>query len=579
MTVSIRWWCCCLLLLLAPVSYVHAQAQPKIVTLGADLSPEQRAALLMRFGAVDGTDTILTITRDEQIAAMQNIIPVDAGYLAISSSALTCPQPGSGLLVSTENIARVTPAMYSGALLTAGIADAQLLVAAPPDAVSDGMTALTGIFRAFDAGACGRAAVDPLRQELATRWLAVAADIGTLLNDNSAAARVLLSAQQQLIVGGQSDPAAVEPALNNAQTDTGITIPPEQRAAALDLLRRLADAKIDWGSYGSGWNLRDVSPTEVAVVPNGPAPAAGTGSQRQTISGTVRTPSGAGSPLTIDVAGQPNQLNLRANEVSVTRDNQPVQLTDLQAGDTVTMELGEGNTVVRINALSPEAVQAGASGTIVGRFVVGTVSAKDADRITVVTQRSGGPEQFSVPGSATVKRDGQDATIGDVAVQDSVVLFLGVEDTVEAVYARPDAGEYVVDGTVTSMDANGRLLQMQIGNRLVIVGIPEVDIPIKVNNRDAELGDIRSGDAITVKFSATGQVAELDAMRTAAARNWTRYLWWLLPLLLLLIAALLVFGQGRQSRQALLVLPKRRRRIATPDELDDIDALNDQQAS
>jgi hypothetical protein len=120
---------------------------------------------------------------------------------------------------------------------------------------------------------------------------------------------------------------------------------------------------------------------------------------------------------------------------------------------------------------------------------------------------------------------------------------------------------------------------MQIGNRPVIVGIPEVDIPIRVNNRDAELGDIRSGDAITVKFSATGQVAELDATRTAAARNWTRYLWWLLPLLLLLIAALLVFGQGRQSRQALLVLPKRRRRIATPDELDDIDALNDQQSS
>ncbi len=571
MTTMLRRWCSCLLLLLVPASYVYAQTQPKFVTLGADLTAEQRAALLMRFGAVDGTDTILTITRDEQIAAMQNIIPVDASYLAISSSALTCPAPGTGLQVSTENITLVTPAMYSGALLTAGITDAQLIVAAPPDAASDGMTALTGIFRAFDAGACGRAAVDPTRQELATRWLATASAVGSSLNDNAAAARVLLSAQQQLIVGGQSNPAAVEPAFNNAQTDTGVTVPPEQRDGVLDLLRRLAEAKLDWGNYGTGWNLQDVSPSEVAVIPNGAAPP----SVPRSISGTVRTASTSDTPLTIDVNGQQGQLNLQANAVSVTRDNQPVQLTDLQAGDTVTMELGEGDTVVRIFALSPEAVQAGQAGVVVGRFVVGTVADKGADSLTLVTQEAGSPQLFNVPGSAMVKRDGMNATLNDVAIDDSVVLFLGNTSVVEAVYARVDPGDYIVDGVVTSLDAAERLLLIQIGNRPVNVTIPEEDIPIKLNNRDTELGNIKAGDTIMVKFSASGQVAELDAMREGGSTNWGRYLWWLIPLLLLVLLALFLFGRGRQPRQAMLVLPGRRRRVVDDEEeLDDLDDLN-----
>jgi uncharacterized protein YpuA (DUF1002 family) len=565
-----RWWSLVLLLLVS-ASYAHAQAQPKIVTLGDDLTPEQRAELLTRFGATEGVDTILTINRDEQIAAMQNIIPVDAGYTAISSSALTCPAPGSGLQITTENIDLVTPAMYAGALLTAGITDAQLTVAAPAGAVSQGMTALTGIFRAFDNGACGRAAVDPLRQELATRWLATTAAIGNALGDNAAAARVMLSAQQQLIVGGQSDPAAVVPALDNAQTDTGVVVPPAQREAALELLRRMAEAKPDWGGYGTGWNLQDLAPNQVAVVPNGAAPPP----VFRTISGTVRTAYTAATSLTIDVAGQQGQLNLPVGDVVVTRDNQPAQLTDLQPGDTVTMELGDGDVVRRVTAYSPEAVEAGASGNYVGRFVVGTVAGKEGDRLTVVSQRSSGPEQFTIPAGAAIRRDGVDATMDEIAVNDSVVVFLGLGDAVESVHARVDAGNYWIDGTVENMNAQGRLLRMQLGDRPVIIAIPEGDPPVTLNDRPVTLDDIRPGDAITVKFSPQGQVAELNATRAGGLANWSRYLWLLIPLLLLLLAALFFFGGGRR-RQALLVLPSRRRRVV---DADDIDELFDQRDS
>ena len=165
----VRWWVGLLLMLLVPALGVAAQDQPKVITLGVDLMPEQRQALLQRFGAREGTDKILTIETPEMRAAMQDIIPVPEGYTSVSSTSLACGAAGSGLRVTTENITRVTAGMYAGALLTAGIGDADFTVAAPSDAQAEGMTALTGVFKGFEGGACGRGEIEPARRELAYR--------------------------------------------------------------------------------------------------------------------------------------------------------------------------------------------------------------------------------------------------------------------------------------------------------------------------------------------------------------------------------------------------------------------------
>ena len=162
-----RWSTLLFVLLGWSVSGAIAQDQPKVITLGADLTPEQRQALLQTFGAREGIDKILTVDTTEMRASMQDIIPVPEGYTSVSSTALTCGTPGSGLRVTTENITRVSAGMYAGALLTAGIGDAGFIVAAPAAAQAEGMTALTGIFKGFEGGACGRGEIEPARRELA----------------------------------------------------------------------------------------------------------------------------------------------------------------------------------------------------------------------------------------------------------------------------------------------------------------------------------------------------------------------------------------------------------------------------
>jgi uncharacterized protein YpuA (DUF1002 family) len=245
------------------VSGVTAQDQPKVITLGADLTAEQRQALLQAFGGREGTDKILTIDTTEMRASMQDIIPVPEGYTSVSSTALTCGMAGSGLLVTTENITRVSAGMYAGALLTAGIGDAAFIVAAPADAQAEGMTALTGIFKGFEGGACGRGEIEPVRRELAYRWLATTERLAGAAGDETAASNLMLRAQEKLVEGG-SDPAGVEQALDAAASESGVAVPADQRAGLVELLRGMAEAKIDWGTYAKGWEVSRSAPTRSA---------------------------------------------------------------------------------------------------------------------------------------------------------------------------------------------------------------------------------------------------------------------------------------------------------------------------
>ena len=111
-----------------------AQEQPqgKTITLGESLNDDQRQELLDYFEADSDVDTIETVTNADTVDAMQGIYDMAGITTAFSSTALECRELGDGLDVTTRNIQTVTPAIYAMALVTAGIGDATLVVAAPP---------------------------------------------------------------------------------------------------------------------------------------------------------------------------------------------------------------------------------------------------------------------------------------------------------------------------------------------------------------------------------------------------------------------------------------------------------------
>jgi uncharacterized protein YpuA (DUF1002 family) len=117
--------------------------------IGADLTEDQIGQVYDSFGIERGSVTELNVTNSEERKYLEGL--VDDGIIGTKS--ISCvyievlPQD-SGLDISTSNITWCSDAMYVNALITAGITDAKVIVAAPLSV--SGTAALTGIFKAYE---------------------------------------------------------------------------------------------------------------------------------------------------------------------------------------------------------------------------------------------------------------------------------------------------------------------------------------------------------------------------------------------------------------------------------------------
>ena len=153
-------------------------AQPTInqsrAVIGADLSPDQVAAVYQAFGVSRGSVIELSVTNAEERMWLQGYVdPALIGTRSISSVYVELLPAGANMDVSTSNITWCTPEMYMSALATAGITDAKIVVAAP-FAVS-GTAALAGVYKAYE-DMTGRK-LDDLAKAVSTQELTITGDL------------------------------------------------------------------------------------------------------------------------------------------------------------------------------------------------------------------------------------------------------------------------------------------------------------------------------------------------------------------------------------------------------------------
>ncbi len=228
---------------------------PVVVTVGESNDPRQVEELLDYFGATDD-DEVVTVSVADTAEAMGDIYDLSGVDTAYSSTAFTCGQAGDGLEVSTRNIELVTPTLYAMALLTAGIDDGSLRIAAPASAPALGMTALTGVFLTWETADCDSAATDADRQGLALEELALTTAIGEALGapDGVArATRIVLGTQRAVVAEGVTDADEIGRIVSDQEAADDAEIPAASRAELVDLMVRLGEADLDWGTFAEGW--------------------------------------------------------------------------------------------------------------------------------------------------------------------------------------------------------------------------------------------------------------------------------------------------------------------------------------
>ena len=121
------------------------------LALGADLSEEQRNTVLSLMGIdpanLGNYDVVYTTNAEEHQYLDSYISSSQIGSKSWSSVVIVKRDKGNGLNISTRNINYCTVGMYKNALTTAGITDADIIVAGPQEI--SGTAALVGVFKAY----------------------------------------------------------------------------------------------------------------------------------------------------------------------------------------------------------------------------------------------------------------------------------------------------------------------------------------------------------------------------------------------------------------------------------------------
>jgi uncharacterized protein YpuA (DUF1002 family) len=386
-----------------------------IISLGESNSDAQRQELLGYFGAGENAQVdVITVADTQQ--AMQAVIPGFNLSSAFSSAALTCRPLGDGLDVTTINITQITPAMFAMALVTAGVGDATLIVAAPASAPAQGMTALTGIFKAWDKVKCESAQTTAKRQELALRELAITVEISTAIGEvqTGYAGAFVIDTQRIIVTNKYTSRDEITSAVQQMEGVYGFTVPEPSRTKLIDLMVDLAQEKIDWSTFSAGWTIEYPTATSIQMrgdgiaILNAQASATAKAAKEQTARAKARTataqaaaemtqtaiaadltatalaqptPTATPTPLPNEYSGtltgpvSGNQLHVKlvdgsdaaynlAKVVSITRDGKAAGADKLKKGDKVNIKVDAvTNEVVDIVATAAK------SGTPIAKLI------------------------------------------------------------------------------------------------------------------------------------------------------------------------------------------------------------------
>ena len=159
----------------------YADVNQSRAVIGADLSDEQVEAVYGMFGIRRGEAIELKMTNAEERTYLEGYVDNSLiGTRSISCVYVELLPEGSGMSVTTSNINWCTGEMYISALATAGITDANIVVAAPFEV--SGTAALSGVYKAYE-DMTGKK-LDDLAKLVSTQELTVtgelAAEIGAM---------------------------------------------------------------------------------------------------------------------------------------------------------------------------------------------------------------------------------------------------------------------------------------------------------------------------------------------------------------------------------------------------------------
>ena len=212
----------------------------KVVTLGANLSDEQKNSMYEYFGtSAEEVETIEVNNADERKYMEGIATEAQIGTRTYSCSYVE-PTESGGIQVKVANLTFVTSSMIASTLLTSGVENCNVVAASPIEVSGTG--ALTGIMMAYET-ASGEE-LDEDQKATATEELITTGELADTVGQQEAT-ELMNEVKQDVIEDGLTDPAEIQESINDAASDLNITLTEDQMNKIVALMQKISQYDYD----------------------------------------------------------------------------------------------------------------------------------------------------------------------------------------------------------------------------------------------------------------------------------------------------------------------------------------------
>ncbi|MBE5936000.1 MAG: DUF1002 domain-containing protein [Lachnospiraceae bacterium] len=217
--------------------------QATVVTIGADLSQQQKDMMFKYFGVEANKVNVIEVTNAEEREYLEGVATeAQIGRKTFSCAYIQETEEGNGINVKIANLNMVDSAMIATTLTTAGIYNCNVVAASPFEVSGTG--ALTGILKAFEK-VTGEE-LDEEKKELATEELVATSELAEQLESKDSATGIITSVKEQVIESGATSEEDIRKIIKAVAKAYGIDLTDEQIKSILKIMQKVAKQNYDY---------------------------------------------------------------------------------------------------------------------------------------------------------------------------------------------------------------------------------------------------------------------------------------------------------------------------------------------
>ncbi len=221
-----------------------AEPSDVYVSFGADLNDTEKATVMDLMGITEEdleNFTVGEITNDEEHEYLGEYLDASViGSRALSSVIVVVGDDGDGIDVETNNISYCTEGMYTNALITAGIENAEVIVAGPFEIT--GTAALVGAMKAY-AELTGEE-ISAESMDTAVNELVVTSQMAEDINSEEIE-ELIAFVKAKVVEGGLEDEDAIREVVEEGSKELGISLTDEEISTIISLMKKISALDLD----------------------------------------------------------------------------------------------------------------------------------------------------------------------------------------------------------------------------------------------------------------------------------------------------------------------------------------------